>query len=72
MKDAKELAKILALGANFVLVEKGFDIDFANSITEELEDICRSTGHNNVHDLNIEDICTVDMDLAMFTDISHV
>ena len=72
LKDAKELAKILALGANFVLVEKGFDIDMANSMTEDLMDICRSTGHNNVHDLNLNDICTIDMDLAMFTDISHV
>ena len=28
--------------------------------------------HNNVHDLNLNDICTIDTDLAMFTDISHV
>ncbi len=72
LKDARELAKILALGANFVLVERGFDLDMANDMTEALKEICRSTGHTNVHDLNLEDICTIDTDLAMFTDISHV
>ena len=72
LKDAQELAKILALGANFVLVERGFDLDMANNMTEALKEICRSTGHNNVHDLNLEDICTIDTDLAMYTDISHV
>ncbi len=72
LKDAQELAKILALGANFVLVERGFDIEMANSMTESLKEICRSTGHNNVHDLNLNDICTIDTDLAMYTDISHV
>ena len=72
LKDAQELAKILALGANFVLVESGFDLNMANDMTEALKEICRSTGHSNVHDLNLEDICTIDTDLAMFTDISHV
>lgn len=72
LKDAQELAKILALGANFVLVERGFDIEMADSMTEALKEICRSTGHNNVHDLNLNDICTIDTDLAMYTDISHV
>ncbi len=72
LKDAQELAKILALGANFVLVERGFDIEMANNMTEALKEICRSTGHNNVHDLNLNDICTIDTDLAMYTDISHV
>lgn len=72
LKDAQELAKILALGANFVLVESGFDLEMAGEMTEALKEICRSTGHTNVHDLNLEDICTIDTDLAMFTDISHV
>lgn len=72
LKDAQELAKILALGANFVLVEKGFDLDMAAAMTESLKEICRSTGHNNVHDLNLNDVCTIDTDLAMYTDISHV
>ena len=72
LKDAQELAKILVLGANFVLVERGFDLDMANNMTEALKEICRSTGHNNVHDLNLEDICTIDTDLAMYTDINHV
>lgn len=72
LKDAQELAKILALGANFVLVEKGFDLDMASAMTESLKEICRSTGHNNVHDLNLNDVCTIDTDLAMYTDISHV
>ena len=72
LKDAQELAKILALGANFVLVERGFDLDMANKMTEALKEICRSTGHNNVHDLSLDDICTIDTDLAMYTDIRHV
>lgn len=72
LKDAQELAKILALGANFVLVERGFDLDMANKMTEALKEICRSTGHSNVHDLSLDDICTIDTDLAMYTDIRHV
>lgn len=72
LKDAQELAKILAMGADFVLVERGFDLDMAEKITEDLKEIARSTGHRNVHDINITDICTIDSDLAAYTDIEHV
>ena len=72
LKDAQELAKLLALGADFVLVERGFDLEFANKITEDLKEIARSTGHDNVHDINMFDICTVDSDIATYTDIAHI
>lgn len=72
LKDAQELAKIIALGADFVLVERGFDLDMAARITDDLKEIARSTGHDNVHDINMNDICTVDSDIASYTDIAHI
>lgn len=40
--------------------------------TEELKTFARITGHNDVHDLNINDLCTVNSEISDFTDINHV
>lgn len=40
--------------------------------TEELKTFARITGHNNVHDLNLSDIRTLNSEISDFTDIEHV
>jgi len=71
VNDAKELAKLVALGADFILLEREYDEITTEHITDELKEIARNTGHKNVHDLNMLDICTIDSDLAKNTDIAH-
>lgn len=38
----------------------------------ELKTFARITGHNNVHDLNIKDLCTINSEISMYTNIDHV
>ena len=38
---------------------------------EELKTFARITGHHNIHDLNINDLCTINSEISMFTDINH-
>ena len=45
--------------------------NFLNVSTAELKTFARITGHENVHDLNIEDLCTISDDIAKYTNISH-
>lgn len=40
--------------------------------TEELKTFARITGHNDVHDLSIDDLCTFNSEISNFTDIRHV
>ena len=40
--------------------------------TEELKTFARITGHNDVHDLNINDLCTINSEISDYTDIRHV
>ena len=40
--------------------------------TEELKQFARITGHNDVHDLNITDLCTINTEISKYTDIKHV
>lgn len=40
--------------------------------TEELKTFARITGHDNVHDLNLSDIRTLNSEISDFTDIKHV
>ena len=40
--------------------------------TEELKTFARITGHSDVHDLNIEDLCTISSEISDYTDIKHV
>jgi len=38
---------------------------------EELKIFARITGHNNIHDLNVKDLCTINSEISMFTNINH-
>lgn len=45
--------------------------NFLNVSTEELKTFARITGHSNVHDLGLKDICTTSTELSTHTDIAH-
>ncbi|MBQ2637032.1 MAG: alpha-hydroxy-acid oxidizing protein, partial [Methanobrevibacter sp.] len=40
--------------------------------TEELKTFARITGHDNVHDLNVNDLVTLNSEISNYTDIRHV
>lgn len=40
--------------------------------TEELRTFARITGHADVHDLCVEDLCTINREISEFTNIPHV
>ena len=40
--------------------------------SEELKTFARITGHNDVHDLNIDDLCTINSEISDYTNIRHV
>ncbi len=46
--------------------------NFLNQSTEELKTFARLTSHNNVHDMNIEDLATVNSEISNYTRIKHV
>ena len=45
--------------------------NFLNCTKEELKTFARITGHENVHDLSVEDLCTINREISEFTDIEH-
>ncbi|MDO5135711.1 MAG: glutamate synthase-related protein [Eubacteriales bacterium] len=38
---------------------------------EELKTFARITGHENLHDLSVEDLCTINREISQFTSIPH-
>ena len=40
--------------------------------TDELKTFARITGHSDVHDLNIDDLCTINSEISNYTSIKHV
>lgn len=46
--------------------------NFLKVSTEELKIFSRITGHKNVHDLNINDLCTLNSEISDYTSIVHV
>ena len=45
--------------------------NFLNVSLEELKTFARITGHSKLHDLNVEDLCTIDREISEHTNISH-
>ena len=39
--------------------------------TEELKDFARLTGNNDIHKLNIKELCTVNSEISNHTEIEH-
>ena len=46
--------------------------NFLNVSLAELQSFARLTGHKHIHDLNIDDLCTINREISDFTDIAHV
>jgi glutamate synthase domain-containing protein 2/rubredoxin len=46
--------------------------NFLRVCTEELRDFCRLTGHGNVHEFSVDDLCTTNSEISGHTDIEHV
>lgn len=45
--------------------------NFLRVSNEELKTYARITGHNNVHDLSVSDLCTINREISEYTDILH-
>ena len=45
--------------------------NFLNVSLEELKTFARITGHSRLHDLNVEDLCTINREISEHTDIPH-
>lgn len=45
--------------------------NFINVSTQELRTFARITGHSNVHDIDVEDLVTINREISEFTNIRH-
>lgn len=45
--------------------------NFLNVSLEELRMFARITGHENLHDLSVADLCTINREISEYTDIPH-
>ena len=63
----KELRKRLKIELSAKRVENYLKVS-----NEELKTFTRITGHTNVHDLNLNDIRTINSEISDYTDIKHV
>ena len=45
--------------------------NFLKVSLEELKMFARITGHENLHDLSVEDLCTTSREISEFTNIPH-
>ncbi len=45
--------------------------NFLNVSLDELRTFARITGHENLHDLSVADLCTVNREISEYTDIPH-
>ena len=45
--------------------------NFLRACTEELREFCRLTGHEEIRELGIEDLCTTSSEISGHTDIQH-
>lgn len=46
--------------------------NYLNVTLQELKNFARITGHRDLHDLNIKDLCTTSSEISNYTDIEHV
>lgn len=46
--------------------------NYLNVSLEELKMFARITGHEKLHDLSVDDLCTINREISEFTDIRHV
>lgn len=46
-------------------------VNYFNCTFEELRTFARITGHEDIHELSTEDLCTISREISEYTDISH-
>jgi len=46
--------------------------NFLNASLEELKTFARISGHSDIHDLSVEDLCTANSEISKYTNIPHV
>jgi len=46
--------------------------NYLHASLEDLKSFARITGHENIHDLSISDLCTANSEISDHTDIPHV
>ncbi len=69
-KDGEELAKIMAMGADIIALRN--HPTNMDEMLDCMKEVARITGHYEVEDLNVKDLCTIDREIAEYTDIYHV
>ena len=67
VNNAQEIAKLIALGADYILLEREYSVEETDGLVAELKEIARNTGHSHVRSMNMYDICTIDSDLNVLT-----
>ncbi|WP_365945653.1 glutamate synthase-related protein [uncultured Anaerofustis sp.] len=45
--------------------------NFLNCSLEEIKTFARITGHDDIHDMNVDDLCTINREISEFTNIPH-
>lgn len=45
--------------------------NFLKVSLEELKTFARITGHQNLHELSVDDLCTINREISEFTEIAH-
>ena len=45
--------------------------NFLNCSLEEIKTFSRITGHDDIHDMNVDDLCTINREISEFTNIPH-
>ena len=45
--------------------------NYLNVTSEELRSFCRVTGHRDIHEMSVDDLCTIDSEIAQATGIRH-
>lgn len=45
--------------------------NYLNCTLEELKTFARITGHKNLHNMNVDDLCTINREISEFTNILH-
>ena len=45
--------------------------NFLNVSLEEIKTFARITGHHNIHDMDVDDLCTISREISEFTNLRH-
>lgn len=45
--------------------------NFLHVSLDEIKTFARITGHDDIHDMDVDDLCTINREISEFTNISH-